>query len=130
MADLSKVHTESSRADYEYLVTIPVGADLIVLEAMMSKFENSAFAGEFTAMLKKHDEEFNKHHKKATLADARSELENLRKKREANTPRKLEKAYEDITAFRAEHKQLLVRFIADGLWAFDVLGCKASIRCV
>ncbi|CAE7539539.1 unnamed protein product [Symbiodinium sp. CCMP2592] len=122
LADLGKVHTDSSRPDYEYLVTMPVGGDLIVLEALMSKFENSAFAGEFSGVLKKHDEEFNKQRKKATLADARSELENVRKKREANTPRKLEKAYDDMTAFREDHKRLLDRFAVDGLWVFDVLG--------
>ncbi|CAE7817627.1 unnamed protein product [Symbiodinium sp. CCMP2592] len=119
LTDLSKVHTESSRPDYEYLVTMPVGADLIVLEALMAKFENSAFAGEFSAILKKHDEEFNKQHKKATLADARTELENLRRKREANTPRKLEKAYEDMTAFRAEHKQLLETTCGDVALYYD-----------
>ncbi|CAE7240032.1 unnamed protein product [Symbiodinium sp. CCMP2592] len=106
LSDLSKVHTESARSDYEYLVTLPVGGDLIVLEALMSKFQNSVFSGEFGAILKKHDEEFNKQHKKASLAEARSELENVRRKREANTPRKLDKAYDDMTAFRDEHKLL------------------------
>ena len=47
LADLAKVHTDSSRPDYEYLVTVPVGADLIVLEGLMSKFQNSVFAGDF-----------------------------------------------------------------------------------
>ena len=108
LTDLSKVHTESARSDYDYLVTVPVGANLIVLEGLMSKFQNSAFAGEFNQVLKKHDEEFNKEHKKASTAEARTELENARRKREANTPRKLEKAFDDMTKFREEHKQFLV----------------------
>ena len=108
LADLAKVHTDSSRPDYEYLVTVPVGADLIVLEGLMSKFQNSVFAGDFSVILKKHDEEFNKQRRRATTADAQSEIESNKRKREANTPRKLSKAYEEVADFREKHKQLLV----------------------
>ncbi|CAE7444482.1 unnamed protein product [Symbiodinium sp. CCMP2456] len=104
LSDLSKVHTDSARSDYDYLVTVPVGANLIVLEGLIAKFQNSVFAGEFAQILKKHDDEFNKDHKKASLAEAKTELESVRRKREANTPRKLEKAYDDMTKFREEHK--------------------------
>ncbi|OLQ08636.1 hypothetical protein AK812_SmicGene7853 [Symbiodinium microadriaticum] len=99
LADLTKVHTETSRPDYEYLVTVPVGGDLIVLAALMSKFENSVFAADFATALKKHDEEFNKKRKRASVADAQSQTENHRRKREANTPRLLESTCGDVSLF-------------------------------
>ena len=105
MKELGKVHTQDSRPDFEYQVTVPVGDNLIITQALVGKYETSSFAQEFGKVLQKHDAEFNKQHLKASSAAAGSS--GSAGVAEPAAALKLENEYDDLDSFRAERKQLL-----------------------
>ncbi|CAE7339927.1 unnamed protein product, partial [Symbiodinium sp. CCMP2456] len=117
MADLSKVHTTEARSEYDYQVTVPVGGSLIVLQALKNKFEASQVVSEeFTKLLEKHDHDFNRDHKTAGgPAAGDTEVKRLRQ-----SPKKLHKAFDDFTAFRANHHTLIECGMTDFTMLYDM----------
>ena len=106
MADLAKVHTSEARSEYGYQVTVPVGGCLIVLQALVTKFRASQIVSDdFEKLLQVHDKEFNREHKTASGPAGGDEADG----KVVPSPKKLQKAYDDIGNFQKEHKTCLVQ---------------------
>ena len=100
MRDLAKVHGSEQRADYSYQVTLPAGENLIVLQALLDKYSNSSFSGDFQKLLDSHDKEFNKEHKRAGAEEAVVKATN---RGISTSPKKLKKEFETVEEFQEAH---------------------------
>ena len=101
MQDLAKVHSVEAKSDYEYQVTVPLGSDLVVLQALVAKFKDSSLTAEFQKAVEVHDAEFNKEHKQASPGRGAQDV----KTEAARSPKKLTKTYETVEEFLEKHKQ-------------------------
>ncbi|CAE7786127.1 unnamed protein product [Symbiodinium microadriaticum] len=116
MADLAKVHTSEARSEYGYQVTVPVGGCLIVLQALVTKFRASQIVSDdFEKLLQVHDKEFNREHKTASGPAGGDEADG----KVVPSPKKLQKAYDDIGSFQKEHKTLIEASMGDYSLLYD-----------
>ena len=111
---------------YQYQVSIAMNGELIILESLKKKFEQShMFAGEFARIVSKHNSEFNKSNRTADDAAVAPGEKNQ------NIPAgclKLEKQFDTVEAFKAEHKELLDVASAHEVW-FCKLVVLSSCTC-
>ncbi|CAE7214672.1 unnamed protein product, partial [Symbiodinium sp. CCMP2456] len=116
MADLAKVHTSEARSEYDYQVTVPVGGCLIISQALVTKFQASQLvADDFDKVLQAHDKEFNRDHKTASGPVGSDEANN----KVVQSPKKLQKDYDDMGSFQKEHKTLLEASMGDYSLLYD-----------
>ena len=82
-----------------------MNGELIILESLKKKFEGSQMlAGEFARILTKHNSEFNKSNR---TADDAAAAPGERNQKIAAGCLKLDKQFDTVEAFKAEHKELL-----------------------
>ena len=123
MSDLAKVHTSEVRSEYDYQVTVPVGNCLIILQALATKFQASSLVSdEFGNVLEEHDKEFNREHKTASGPVAGEDAS----RRVTQSPKKLQKVYDDVGSFSNEHKGLLVESKHKFMMSVD----SGSVPCI
>lgn len=104
MSDLAKVHTSEARSGYDYQVTVPAGGCLIILQALVTKFQASTLvADDFDKVLQQHDKEFNREHKTAAGPVTGDGAD----RPVTDSPKKLQKVYDDVGGFAKDHKTFL-----------------------